>query len=282
MHHTLNAIGRAPKAFLLKLNHLVHEARALHTDQISLRHTHTEWADGNGWYTPNPWIGGALSAVLLGRLIARRDPTTAIAFGQTMLGSLPVFGVAAAQSYESFLFFRLAIGAIGASFVITQYHTSVMFAPNVVGTANAAAAGWGNAGGGATQALMPLLLAALVLLGVEQAMGWRIALLVPGLLMLVCALLYWRYTQDCPAGDYEALRAAGQLPGSDERFAGSLYSPEVKAALHAELSKVFPERTTAEWCEVLRNAGQLDRHAWCDLGRLDDNGSLIEPMGMIG
>jgi NNP family nitrate/nitrite transporter-like MFS transporter len=30
-----------------------------------------------------------------------------------------------------------------------------MFAPNVVGTANAASAGWGNAGGGATQAIMP-------------------------------------------------------------------------------------------------------------------------------
>lgn len=59
-----------------------------------------------------------------------------------LLGSIPVFGVAAANSYESFLFFRLLIGAIGASFVITQYHTSVMFAPNVVGTANAAAAGW--------------------------------------------------------------------------------------------------------------------------------------------
>jgi peptidoglycan biosynthesis protein MviN/MurJ (putative lipid II flippase) len=38
---------------------------------FSLRHTHTEWADGSGWYTPNPWIGGALSAVLLGRLIWR-------------------------------------------------------------------------------------------------------------------------------------------------------------------------------------------------------------------
>ena len=33
------------------------------------------------------------------------------------------------QSYDVFLFFRLLIGAIGASFVITQYHTSVMFAP---------------------------------------------------------------------------------------------------------------------------------------------------------
>src|SRR5690606_26109082 len=62
-----------------------------------------------------------------------------------LLGSIPVFGVAAANSYESFLFFRLLIGAIGASFVITQYHTSIMFAPNVVGTANATTAGWGNA-----------------------------------------------------------------------------------------------------------------------------------------
>lgn len=59
-----------------------------------------------------------------------------------------MLGVALSQSYESFLFFRLGIGAVGASFVITQYHTSVMFAPNVVGTANAAAAGWGNTGGG--------------------------------------------------------------------------------------------------------------------------------------
>ena len=69
--------------------------------------------------------------------------------GLLLLGSIPVIGVAFAQSYESFLFFRLGIGAAGASFVITQYHTSVMFAPKVVGTANAAAAGWGNAGGGA-------------------------------------------------------------------------------------------------------------------------------------
>src|SRR6202165_836856 len=76
--------------------------------------------------------------------------------GLLLLGAIPVLGVALSQSYESFLFFRLAIGAVGASFVITQYHTSVMFAPNVVGTANAAAAGWGNSGGGAAQALMPL------------------------------------------------------------------------------------------------------------------------------
>lgn len=134
-----------------------------------------------------------------------------------VLGSIPVFGVAASNSYESFLFFRLLIGAIGASFVITQYHTSIMFASNVVGTANAAAAGWGNAGGGATQALMPLILGALVMFGVEQAMGWRIALLVPGVLMLVVGMLYWKFTQDCPQGNFKDLRAQGIQVGSDKK-----------------------------------------------------------------
>ena len=154
--------------------------------------------------------------LIIGPLCDRYGPRCAYT-GLLLLGAIPVFGVAASQSYESFLFFRLLIGAIGASFVITQYHTSVMFAPNVVGTANAAAAGWGNAGGGATQALMPLILAALLSLGVEAAFGWRIALLVPGVLMLVMALLYWRYTQDTPEGNYADLRRAGQLPDSGKK-----------------------------------------------------------------
>jgi len=129
-----------------------------------------------------------------------------------LLCAIPVIGVAFSHSYESFLICRLGIGAAGASFVITQYHTSVMFAPKVVGTANAAAAGWGNAGGGAAQALMPLLVGALLLLGVTQSMGWRIALVIPGVLMIVMAAAYWRYTQDSPEGNYAALRAAGITP----------------------------------------------------------------------
>jgi len=129
--------------------------------------------------------------------------------GLLAIGAIPVIGVAFAQNYETFLFFRLLIGAVGASFVITQYHTSVMFAPNVVGTANAASAGWGNAGGGAAQGAMPLLLAAVLFLGVDHAMGWRVALIVPGVLMLIMAVVYWRFTQDCPEGNFSDLRARG-------------------------------------------------------------------------
>ena len=149
-----------------------------------------------------------LVRLIIGPMCDRFGPRKAYT-GLLILGAIPVLGVAAAQTYESFLFFRLGIGAVGASFVITQYHTSVMFAPNVVGTANAAAAGWGNSGGGAAQALMPLLMAAMVMLGVNETLGWRAALLVPGVLMLVMAVVYWKFTQDCPAGNYSEMRAAG-------------------------------------------------------------------------
>jgi NNP family nitrate/nitrite transporter-like MFS transporter len=149
--------------------------------------------------------------LIVGPLCDRFGPRKAYT-GLLLLGSIPVLGVAMAQSYESFLLFRLGIGAVGASFVITQYHTSVMFGPKVVGTANAAAAGWGNSGGGAAQALMPLLLVAVTMLGVSQAMSWRVALVVPGLMMIVMAFIYWRYTQDCPAGNFDELRARGENP----------------------------------------------------------------------
>lgn len=125
------------------------------------------------------------------------------------VGALPVLGIAFAQSYEAFLVFRLLIGAIGASFVITQYHTSVMFAPNVVGTANAASAGWGNSGGGVTQSVMPWVLAGVLSMGIEKGLGWRLSMLVPGIMMLIVSVMYYKFTVDSPKGDYRELRAAG-------------------------------------------------------------------------
>lgn len=146
--------------------------------------------------------------LIIGPLCDRFGPRKAYT-GLLALGAIPVLGVAMAQSYESFLLFRLGIGAVGASFVITQYHTSVMFGPKVVGTANAASAGWGNSGGGVAQATMPLLMGAVIMLGVNETMGWRVALVVPGVLMLIMSVVYYKFTQDCPEGNFTELRAAG-------------------------------------------------------------------------
>ncbi len=125
------------------------------------------------------------------------------------LGALPVIGVAFAWDYTSFLVFRLLIGIIGASFVITQFHTSVMFAPNVVGTANATVGGWGNAGGGVTQSVMPLVLAGVVACGLGGHLSWRYAQILPAALMLIVSVLYWKYTQDTPEGNFADMRRHG-------------------------------------------------------------------------
>ncbi|MGJ8669499.1 MAG: MFS transporter [Oceanococcus sp.] len=141
-----------------------------------------------------------------------------------VLGSLPVMAIGLADSYESFLLFRLGIGAIGASFVITQYHTSVMFAPNVVGTANATTAGWGNLGGGVTQMLMPIVFTAVMMFGVSEAAGWRVAMMVPGVILFFVGIAYWFLTQDAPDGNFKDLRARGELePATNERSASQTF-----------------------------------------------------------
>ena len=132
-----------------------------------------------------------------------------------ILGAIPVMCIGLAQNYETFLLFRLAIGVIGASFVITQYHTSVMFAPNVVGTANATTAGWGNLGGGVTQMVMPIVLALVLMFGVGEIWGWRVAMVVPGVALVLVGIAYYLFTQDAPGGNYKDLREKGEMPPSN-------------------------------------------------------------------
>ncbi|HTJ46121.1 MAG TPA: MFS transporter [Kofleriaceae bacterium] len=132
--------------------------------------------------------------------------------GLLVLGSLPVMGIGLAHSYETFLLFRLGIGVIGASFVVTQYHATLMFAPSVVGTANATTAGWGNLGGGVTQLVMPLVFTGLLGLGLAPASAWRVAMVLAGVLCLACGVAYYFFTQDTPRGNLAELRAAGVLP----------------------------------------------------------------------
>lgn len=119
------------------------------------------------------------------------------------LCSIPVMTIGLVHSYEGFLLFRLAIGVIGASFVITQYHTSVMFDKKIVGTANAVAGGWGNLGGGVTNMVMPLVFAGFVGAGYLPESAWRLAMIIPGVALLLFSVLYYRYTKDTPAGNFD-------------------------------------------------------------------------------
>lgn len=145
-----------------------------------------------------------IARLLIGKLCDTWGPRrTAVRL--LLIGATPVFLVGLAHSYTSFLLFRLAIGVIGASFVITQFHTSMMFAPNIKGTANAVTGGWGNLGGGVTNITMPLIFAAIVGFGYTTAEAWRYAMIVPGTMMVVIAFIYHRYTKDTPNGNYDEI-----------------------------------------------------------------------------
>jgi MFS transporter, NNP family, nitrate/nitrite transporter len=138
--------------------------------------------------------GTIIARLLIGRLCDTWGPRKTYT-ALLLIGAIPVMGVGLAQSYTSFLLFRLAISVIGASFVITQFHTSMMFAANIKGTANAVAGGWGNLGG----------------FGYTKAEAWRYAMIVPGVMMLVVAFLYFRYTKDTPAGNYDEIQREAKI-----------------------------------------------------------------------
>lgn len=152
-----------------------------------------------------------IARLIIGTLADRVGPRLAYT-GLLLLGSFPVMLIGLSQDYTQFLIFRLLIGAIGASFVITQYHTTLMFAPNIVGTANATTAGWGNLGGGVTQALMPQILLLIVYFVGNEMLGWRLAMVIPGLALFVMGIAYYFLTQDTPNGNFADLRARGEMP----------------------------------------------------------------------
>jgi NNP family nitrate/nitrite transporter-like MFS transporter len=86
-----------------------------------------------------------------------------------------------------------------------------MFAPSIKGTANAVAGGWGNLGGGVTNMLMPLIFAGIVGLGYTKGEAWRYAMIIPGVLLLVMAFVYYRFTKDTPEGNYENINREKKL-----------------------------------------------------------------------
>ena len=146
--------------------------------------------------------------------------------GLLVFGAFTVAISSFVHSYETYLITRMMLGVIGASFVMTSYHTSVMFAPNCVGIANATTAGWGNMGGGVTQAVMPMIASGMLAFGFanSELSKWRPAMFVPAALMVIVAWLYWKYTTDCPKGNYSDLPDARPQKRAGEKglFVGAV------------------------------------------------------------
>lgn len=155
--------------------------------------------------------GTVFARLLIGKLCDKYGPRLCYTY-LLILGAIPVILIGFVQTPLQFLICRLFIGFIGASFVITQFHTSIMFASNIVGTANATSAGWGNLGGGANRLGMPLIAAAVVNFGVADEIAWRYSMVIAGVIAMLMGIVYYLFTQDTPEGNFAQLKKEGRMP----------------------------------------------------------------------
>ncbi|MDT0689894.1 MFS transporter [Salegentibacter sp. F188] len=155
--------------------------------------------------------GTVFARLLVGKLCDKYGPRLCYTW-LLVLGAIPVILTGFVQTPFQFLVCRFLTGFIGASFVITQVHTSLMFSSNVVGTANATSAGWGNLGGGANRLGMPIIAAIVIGLGAAETEAWRYSLIVAGILCFTMGVVYYFFTQDTPEGNFKDLAETGDVP----------------------------------------------------------------------
>jgi NNP family nitrate/nitrite transporter-like MFS transporter len=145
--------------------------------------------------------------------------------GLLLAGAIPTCFVYLIQDAPSLLLIRFFIGVLGGTFVPCQVWTTTFYDKNIVGTVNAIAGGWGNAGGGAIFFAMPAVMEALIVnQKLSISMAWRTSFIVLPLVMIVtAALLAFFFGDDCPQGKWkDRIAPTLVIPDNEEKEASTV------------------------------------------------------------
>lgn len=123
--------------------------------------------------------------------------------GCLLAGSIPTALAGAVTTPSGLMALRFFIGILGGSFVPCQVWSTGFFDKNVVGSANAFTAGFGNAGGGITYFLMPALYDSLVIhRHLTPHVAWRVAFIVPFIAIVSVSIALLLLCPDTPTGKW--------------------------------------------------------------------------------
>ncbi|CAK7262733.1 hypothetical protein SEPCBS57363_000193 [Sporothrix epigloea] len=123
--------------------------------------------------------------------------------GLLLLGAIPTGLAPLIHTASGLYVIRFFMGILGGSFVPCQVWSTAFFDKNVVGSANAMAGGFGNAGGGITYFIMPAIFNALVdHQGYSKDIAWRLTFLVPLAILLATAAALLLLCPDTPDGPW--------------------------------------------------------------------------------
>ena len=151
----------------------------------------------------------SLAATLLVRLVAgpacdQFGPRWTFA-GILLIGAVPTALAGTVTTPAGLVAIRFFVGILGGSFIPCQVWTTGFFDKNIVGTANSFAAGLGNAGGGVTYFVMPAIFDSLVQKqNMSAHTAWRVAFVVPFILITATALAMVLTCPDTPTGKWSS------------------------------------------------------------------------------
>ena len=132
--------------------------------------------------------------VIIGMLTDKYGPRAMYSL-LLILGSIPCFWFAMADSLAEAALARFFCGFIGAGFVIGIRLVSEWFPANELGTAEGIYGGWGNFGSAAAAFMLPAIALAF---GGED--GWRYAVALTGVLSLGFGFVFYANVRDTPKG----------------------------------------------------------------------------------
>eukprot|EP00644_Phytophthora_capsici_P014552 jgi/Phyca11/124550/e_gw1.54.252.1 len=158
------------------------------------------------------------SRIASGPLLDRCGPQ-AVQSAVLWLGAIPIVLAAFVNSATTLLAVRFFVGLVGCVFVTSQYWTTITFARNVAGAANAITGGLGLSGIGFAFLVLPFVFKAITSGGyISEDMGWRVTIALPAVLMISMGVVIRFVVDSCPTGDFQELmkkkRQAEQAPPS--------------------------------------------------------------------
>lgn len=147
--------------------------------------------------------------IIVGSLIDKYGPRRIFA-GLMVIMLIPGLTFAFGSDLTQLVLSRLALGAIGAGFVIGIKMTANWFTPKYIGRAEGFYAGWGNFGSAAAAALVPFV--AVNLLGGD----WRWSLAITSIITAIYGVIYFYLVSDYPEGNEPNIKKnkGGAMPVS--------------------------------------------------------------------
>lgn len=143
--------------------------------------------------------------VIIGMLLDKYGPRLTYSL-LLMYAAIPCIAFACAQNFSQLVAARLALGIVGAGFVIGIRMTAEWFPPKEIGLAEGIYGGWGNFGS-AFSAFTLVAIAGMLSffpgsfeLATGQALNWRWAIAGTGIIAAIYGVIYYNNVQDTPPG----------------------------------------------------------------------------------